>query len=770
MPFRTREAQPDGSGMQRLLQAISRQPTFRHTKKLKSNSSHPESERSVTKPGPGDPLTSTKRTWRSRMSKLRISLKHDESALLAELAEASHWKDYVVDERIPAQQLSSQSHNEQLPCTTDDAKQSSDTRSFDEVEPLTKRIKSIHFPEDKHSSMYSTSETATSPPLSPRTPPVPSVYSPSRSTTFCEYPFRRDSTVSSRSTLSRATTLISLSAEPAIDPEQLRKKRNRASVDSPTGAEYPPIPRLRTMNTNCSLPDLAGSKARGARHSDRRTCSPPLHPGTFRTNSMRVQAHLNSSLRGIRDPERELPETNEVDVEYDSEVSSRSTLSKRTAGEDGAGVNVISSGLEYLSVNENQTSMDLKRSKSNSTAAWVRNSLLTRPGRGRLNDLMQAHATKSTGYEENGAIPRSSPDAELMQQVQEPLLSVNSDILDFATGSELRDTIETGFAAQETLEPYEVKQPQPILELNTNPAVVMLGNEPELTSNSVSRQAVSHVNSKEVSSPAEPYEDVTQKSNVYLKAGAMSLRVEIPMDSGMSGSGKSELSSSTMSDESTSDCSFNGNNDDDQWIESYLRSLQKGIVLRLMNQANQIFASHDGTRLCAEGQPTNNSPGNTSPSFNGQPQISRSSSRSGLSGKRPLNSGNGPEDDDDEQEDGRNKRPRSDTLSPLEGQREYACPYLKRNPEKHQDRKGCKSGFRDTHRVKEHVKRAHKLILCARCKLDFEDPQARDAHAVSSVPCQPNEDDFDRSRGFSETEQANFKSRAGLKGLSEPDR
>jgi hypothetical protein len=72
--------------------------------------------------------------------------------------------------------------------------------------------------------------------------------------------------------------------------------------------------------------------------------------------------------------------------------------------------------------------------------------------------------------------------------------------------------------------------------------------------------------------------------------------------------------------------------------------------------------------------------------------------------------------------------------------------------------------------LREHLKRAHMLILCRRCKKNFATRPEVNKHAVAEPPCDVSKEQFDWSRGFCSTEQDNFKSRKYLKGVSQADR
>ncbi|CVL02102.1 uncharacterized protein FMAN_08217 [Fusarium mangiferae] len=95
------------------------------------------------------------------------------------------------------------------------------------------------------------------------------------------------------------------------------------------------------------------------------------------------------------------------------------------------------------------------------------------------------------------------------------------------------------------------------------------------------------------------------------------------------------------------------------------------------------------------------------------------------------------EDDDGNEESSKSQRIDGDPEI-----RMFACPYFKRNPRKYgQPRwKSCAHpGYRDIHRVKEHMYRRHSLpeYQCRRCRVDLNTSDALEAHLQQQQACTP---------------------------------
>ncbi|KAF5595339.1 hypothetical protein FPCIR_4499 [Fusarium pseudocircinatum] len=96
-------------------------------------------------------------------------------------------------------------------------------------------------------------------------------------------------------------------------------------------------------------------------------------------------------------------------------------------------------------------------------------------------------------------------------------------------------------------------------------------------------------------------------------------------------------------------------------------------------------------------------------------------------------------DDDDEGNEESSKSQRMDGDPEV---RMFACPYFKRNPRKYGQPKwkSCAHpGYRDIHRVKEHMYRRHSLpeYQCRRCRVDLQTEDALEAHLQQQQACTP---------------------------------
>ncbi|KAH6980692.1 hypothetical protein BKA56DRAFT_673176 [Ilyonectria sp. MPI-CAGE-AT-0026] len=79
-----------------------------------------------------------------------------------------------------------------------------------------------------------------------------------------------------------------------------------------------------------------------------------------------------------------------------------------------------------------------------------------------------------------------------------------------------------------------------------------------------------------------------------------------------------------------------------------------------------------------------------------------------------------------------------DLLETESSSRKFACPFLKYNPEKYRDCRGCiLGGWLTVHRVKEHVYRKHRLpkFKCGRCCQDFRTSTQLLDHQRADDPC-----------------------------------
>ncbi|KAJ0155665.1 Uncharacterized protein HZ326_2069 [Fusarium oxysporum f. sp. albedinis] len=141
-------------------------------------------------------------------------------------------------------------------------------------------------------------------------------------------------------------------------------------------------------------------------------------------------------------------------------------------------------------------------------------------------------------------------------------------------------------------------------------------------------------------------------------------------------------------------------------------------------------------------RPTGNG-GRQSSASQSQNSTSSSSSvaqkKQGTSRPRHLPKRKRANDDDDEGNEEGSKSQRIDGDSEI---RMFACPYFKRNPRKYGQPKwkSCAHpGYRDIHRVKEHMYRRHSLpeYQCRRCRVDLKTSDALEAHLQQLRACTP---------------------------------
>ncbi|KIW02165.1 hypothetical protein, variant [Verruconis gallopava] len=96
-------------------------------------------------------------------------------------------------------------------------------------------------------------------------------------------------------------------------------------------------------------------------------------------------------------------------------------------------------------------------------------------------------------------------------------------------------------------------------------------------------------------------------------------------------------------------------------------------------------------------------------------------------------------DSGENSEDEDNDKGRKKQKLPVEGEsRGFACPFFKRNPEKHAKLQTCSSTvFLTIHRLKEHLYRQHRLpIHCPRCLDQFSTTHDLDNHLRQDNPCE----------------------------------
>ncbi|KAF5620333.1 uncharacterized protein FTJAE_11690 [Fusarium tjaetaba] len=154
------------------------------------------------------------------------------------------------------------------------------------------------------------------------------------------------------------------------------------------------------------------------------------------------------------------------------------------------------------------------------------------------------------------------------------------------------------------------------------------------------------------------------------------------------------------------------------------------------------------------------------PSTASQSQNSTSTSGSGTQKKkgtsrpRRLPKRKRASDDDDEGNEESSKSQRIDGDTEV---RMFACPYFKRNPRKYGQPKwkSCAHpGYRDIHRVKEHMYRRHSLpeYQCRRCRVDLKTSDALEAHLQQQRACTPS---IGAQDGLSQDQVKRMRSKKG---------
>ncbi|KAF4960499.1 hypothetical protein FGADI_906 [Fusarium gaditjirri] len=129
--------------------------------------------------------------------------------------------------------------------------------------------------------------------------------------------------------------------------------------------------------------------------------------------------------------------------------------------------------------------------------------------------------------------------------------------------------------------------------------------------------------------------------------------------------------------------------------------------------------------------------------------------------------------DDGDEDDGNEESSKSQRVDGDSEIRMFACPYFKRNPRKYGQPKwkSCAHpGYRDIHRVKEHMYRRHSLpeYQCLRCRMDLETSEALEAHSQQLEACTPC---IGAQDGLNQDQVKKMRSKKGTgKNKSEGDR
>ncbi|RYC97142.1 hypothetical protein BFJ63_vAg303 [Fusarium oxysporum f. sp. narcissi] len=168
------------------------------------------------------------------------------------------------------------------------------------------------------------------------------------------------------------------------------------------------------------------------------------------------------------------------------------------------------------------------------------------------------------------------------------------------------------------------------------------------------------------------------------------------------------------------------------------------------------------------------------PSGNGNSQATASQSQTSSSSSTQKKKGTGRprrvpkrKRGNDGEDDGNEESPKSQRVDGGQQTRMLACPYFKRNPRKYgrPEWKSCAHpGYRDLHRVKEHMYRRHSLpeYQCRRCRVDLKTSEALEAHSQQLQACTPTVGNQD---GLNQEQVKRMRSKKGTgKNKSEGDR
>ncbi|KAF4441589.1 hypothetical protein F53441_11993 [Fusarium austroafricanum] len=126
--------------------------------------------------------------------------------------------------------------------------------------------------------------------------------------------------------------------------------------------------------------------------------------------------------------------------------------------------------------------------------------------------------------------------------------------------------------------------------------------------------------------------------------------------------------------------------------------------------------------------------------------------------KRNHDESSNSDNHDEDQGGNKKKRPISSGLSP-DDERLFACPFYKRNPQKHPKARICSGpGWDSIYRVKEHIFRVHRLpIHCVRCRKSFENDAQLTAHQRLAEMCALSTADL--PEGFTKEQEKELRRR-----------
>ncbi|ROV93235.1 hypothetical protein VPNG_09548 [Cytospora leucostoma] len=103
---------------------------------------------------------------------------------------------------------------------------------------------------------------------------------------------------------------------------------------------------------------------------------------------------------------------------------------------------------------------------------------------------------------------------------------------------------------------------------------------------------------------------------------------------------------------------------------------------------------------------------------------------------------------------------------------EFACPFLKHNPDKYRKFRNCSSyGWKSIHRIKEHLYRRHLLpqFKCIRCCQVFQTSDALTEHSKAEVACEVVQDEPDQD-GINQEQFTKLKSRKRCRDFERTDK
>ncbi|KAH8716818.1 hypothetical protein GQ44DRAFT_713082 [Phaeosphaeriaceae sp. PMI808] len=201
------------------------------------------------------------------------------------------------------------------------------------------------------------------------------------------------------------------------------------------------------------------------------------------------------------------------------------------------------------------------------------------------------------------------------------------------------------------------------------------------------------------------------------------------------------LSITSLSSASSCDMYTNTDMSDDEQDIQHL-TLQTAVptstlkAIEVIMRKVEVNLRYAAYRQCTRG-------GSSAPPYNNGTVSYQSNQKASQNGtKRKISENHMPPNEDDE-EDGYNKRRRG-SLATVEGSEtgaKFACPFYKHEPSRYRNRRTCPGpGWPTVHRMKEHLYRAHaQHIYCPRCYTMFDadgdlSTHLRSQHCQVSAP------------------------------------